>query len=265
MNFVQSTDKTQHFSNRDQELPIQSKEKELEMSSNKKMARNAGFWYLLMAITGPIGLLYVPSKLIVPGDAAGTANNIMASESLFRIGIASNLVCQIAFIFLALALYRLLKGVNHGHALLMVAFVLVSVPIAFLNMLNPLSALLLLSGADFLTIFEPTQLHALAMVFLNVQEYGTMIVQIFWGLWLLPFGWLVFKSGFFPKILGVFLIIAGFGYVAHSFTFLLFPRYGDTVSSFAAVPEAIGELSMVLWLLIIGAKDQKPVLAPAAD
>lgn len=236
---------------------------EEKINSNKQTARIAGFWYLLMAISGPIGLLYVPSRLIVTGDATATANNILASESLFRIGIVSNILCQIAFIFLVLALHRLLKGVNQGHALLMVALVLVAVPIAFLNMLNPLAALLLLSDASFLTIFEPNQLHALAMVFLSLEGYGTMIVQIFWGLWLFPFGLLVFKSGFFPKILGIFLILACFGYVAHSFTFLLFPRYADTVSSVAALPEAVGELSMVLWLLIVGTKEQKPALAAA--
>lgn len=224
----------------------------------KKNARIAGFWYLLMALTGPIGLLYVPTKLIVQGDAAVTANNILASESLFRIGIVSNILCQIAFIFLVLALYRLLKRVDQQLALLMVALVLVAVPIAFLNMLNPLAVLLLLSSSSFLTVFAADQLHALAMVFINLEDYGTMIVQIFWGLWLLPFGLLVFKSGFFPKILGVFLILACFGYLAHSFTFLLFPGYADMVSSFAAVPEAVGELSMVLWLLIIGAREQKP-------
>jgi len=226
------------------------------MNSLKKTARIAGFWYLLMAITGPIGLLYVPSKLIVPGDAAATANNIMASESLFRIGIVSNLLCQLAFIFLVLALYRLLKGVNQQHASLMVALVLFAVPIAFLNMLNPLAALLLLNGAGFLTVFEPNQLHALMMIFLNLQEHGNIIAQIFWGLWLFPFGWLVIKSGFFPRILGVLLIIACFGYLAHSLTFLLFPHYEAIVSSYAAIPEAIGELSMVLWLLIKGVNVQ---------
>jgi hypothetical protein len=226
------------------------------MNSLKKTARIAGFWYLLMAITGPIGLLYVPSKLIVPGDAAATANNIMASESLFRIGIVSNLLCQLAFIFLVLALYRLLKGVNQQHASLMVALVLVAVPIAFLNMLNPLAALLLLNGAGFLTVFEPNQLHALVMIFLNLQEHGNIIAQIFWGLWLFPFGWLVIKSGFFPRILGVLLIIACFGYLAHSLTFLLFPHYEAIVSSYATMSEAIGEFSMVLWLLIKGVNVQ---------
>jgi hypothetical protein len=234
-----------------------------EINSIRKKARIAGFWYLLMALTGPIGLLYVPLKLIVPGDATATANNILASETLFRIGIVGNILCQIAFIFLVLALYRLLKGVDQQLALRMVALVLVAVPIAFLNMLNPLAVLLLLSGADFLSVFTADQLHALAMVFLNLEEYGTTIVEIFWGLWLLPFGLLVFKSGFFPKILGVFLIAACFGYVIHSFTFLLFPGYADMVSSIAGVPEAVGELSMVLWLLIIGAREQKPALAVA--
>jgi hypothetical protein len=227
------------------------------MSSLKKTARSAGFWYLLMAITGPIGLLYVPSKLIVPGDATTTANNIMASESLFRIGIVSNFLCQLAFIFLVLALYRLLKGVNQQYASTMVALVLVAVPIAFLNMLNPLAALLLLNGAGFLSVFEPKQLHALAMVFLDLQEHGTIIAQIFWGLWLFPFGWLVIKSGFFPRILGVLLIVAGFGYLVHSLTFFLFPHYEAIVSSYMAVPEAIGELAMVLWLLIKGVNVQE--------
>src|SRR5688572_3173103 len=154
---------------------------EEKINSIKTNARIAGFWYLLMALTGPIGLLYVPSKIIVPGDATATANNILDSELLFRTGIVSNILCQTAFIFLVLALHRLLKDVDQRLALQMVALVLVAVPIAFLNMLNPLAALLLLSGADFLSVFEPHQLHALAMVFVNLEEYGTMIAQIFWG------------------------------------------------------------------------------------
>jgi len=235
------------------------------MDSQKKTARIAGFWYLLMAVTGPIGLLYVPSKLIVPGDATVTAQNILGSASLFRVGIVSNFLCQLAFIFLVLALYRLLKEVNPKHAASMVALVLVAVPIAFLNELNHLAVLLLLNGSGFLNVFEPYQLHALAMTFLNIQEQGLIIVEIFWGLWLLPFGWLVFKSGFFPKILGILLIIAGCGYVVTSFTFLLFPHYGALVEQYAAVPEGIGELAMVLWLLIKGAKVPKPATAETAD
>jgi hypothetical protein len=153
--------------------------------------------------------------------------------------------------------------VNQQHAQLMVVFVLVSVPIAFLNMLNPMAALLLLSGAGFLSVFEPNQLHALVMTFLTLQEYGTLIVEIFWGLWLLPFGLLVFKSGFIPKILGILLVLACFGYVVHSFTFILLPHYEAIVETYAGAPEAIGELSMVLWLLIIGVKEPKPAVALA--
>jgi len=242
---------------------LRKKKREVEMTNHiedrsqlKKNARIAGFWYLLASIPAPIGLLYVPSKLIVPADATATANNILAAESLFRIGIVSNLLSQILFIFAYLALYRLLKGVNQQLASLMVALALVSVPIEFLNMLNPLAALLLLSDARFLDVFEPNQLHALVMVFLNLQDYGTFIVQIFWGLWLLPFGLLVFKSGFLPKMLGVLLIIAGFGYVVDSFTFLLFPHYRSIVALYAGVLE-FGELPMILWLLIKGVTDQQ--------
>lgn len=235
------------------------------MDSHEKTARIAGFWYLIMAVTGPIGLLYVPSKLIVPGDATVTAQNILASTSLFRVGIVSNFLCQLAFIFLVLALHRLLKEVNPKHAASMVALVLVAVPIAFLNELNRLAALLLLNGSGFLNVFEPYQLHALAMAFLNIQEHGLIIVEIFWGLWLLPFGWLVFKSGFFPRILGILLIIAGCGYVVTSFTSLLSPHYGELVEQYAAVPEGIGEILMVLWLLIKGAKVPKPATTEAAD
>ena len=155
---------------------------EMNDVSPRKTARVAGFWYLMMAITGPIGLLYVPSKLIVPGDATTTANNILASESLFRVGIVSNILCQLAFIFLVLALYRLLKEVNKKHARLVVSLVMVAVPIAFLNELNHLVVLVLLSGADFLNVFAAEHLHALVMVFLNIYEQGNFVVEIFWGL-----------------------------------------------------------------------------------
>lgn len=147
----------------------------------------------------------------------------------------------------------------------MIALVLVAVPIAFLNELNHLAALLLLNGSSFVNVFELHQLHALAMVFLNIHEHGLIIVEIFWGLWLLPFGWLVVKSGVFPKILGILLIIAGCGYVITSFTFLLFPHYGELVEQYAAVPEGIGEILMILWLLIMGAKDPKPAKTVTAD
>jgi len=226
------------------------------MNSNKKNARIAGILYLLIALTAAFGLMYVPTNIIVPGDATTTANNIKDSELLFRLGIMSQLICQTIFVFLVLALYRLLKGINKTHASLMVTLVVVAVPIAFLNTLNQLGALLVLSGADFLNVFEPDQLTGLMMVFLNLHELGIAIVLTFWGLWLIPFGLLVFKSIFIPRMFGVFLIIAGIGYLIASFTGLLFPQYGAIVGSIAAIPSAIGEFLIILWLLIKGVKDQ---------
>lgn len=225
------------------------------MNSTKKRARVAGLLYVLMSIPAGFSLLYVPSVLIVPGDATATANKIQASEFLFRIGIVGELICATGFIFVALALYRLFKGVDKTQASLMVTLFVVSVPISFLNVLNQIAALTLLSGASFLSVFDPRQLNALVMVFLSLHDHGIFLAQIFWGLWLVPFGVLVFKSGFLPRILGVLLIIACFGYLAISFAHFLSPAYGQIVSRFAMVL-TLGELPIMLWLLIKGAKDQ---------
>ena len=229
------------------------------MEAKRKTARIAGALYLLMAVTGLFGIMYVPSTIIVSGDATATVNNILASEWLFRAGIVSNLVCQTTFIFLVTVLYRLFKEVNRKRALLMLALVVVSVPIAFLNMLNQIIVLQLLSGSDFLKAFETEQLNALVMVFLNLYHEGIAVVEIFWGLWLLPFGLLVYKSGFVPRIFGVLLIIACFAYLTESVAHLLLPRYGHTVLLIVSMPQAVGELAMMLWLLIKGVRDQKAV------
>jgi Domain of unknown function (DUF4386) len=226
------------------------------MDSTKKEARIAGLLYLLCGIPAPFSLIYIPSALIVPGDASATANRIRASELLFRLGIVGELISATIFIFVGLALYHLLKGVNRKHALVMLVLVLVSVPISYLNELNRIAALVLLRGADFLFVFDPRQVDALVMALLNLHGSGLLLAQIFWGLWLFPFGVLVFRSGFLPRILGVFLILACFGYVAASLTFLLLPAYGDVVFKVAAVLGGLGEGSTILWLLIKGAKDQ---------
>jgi hypothetical protein len=224
------------------------------MSSNQKTARIAGLLYLLVAITGAFSIMYVPETLIVRGDAAATAARIASSELLFRVGIASGLICQITFIFLVLTLYRLLKDVDQSYAAAMVVLVLVAVPIAFLNMLNNLAALVLLSGAEFLSAFTAAQLNALILLFLSLHEQGIVIVEMFWGLWLFPFGVLVFRSRFLPRVLGVLLVIACFAYLIDSFTSLLLPRYKDTVSSFTAAPAGLGEFAILLWLLIKGTR-----------
>ena len=218
------------------------------MNSIQKTARVAGILYLMMIPLGIFGIMYVPSTLIVPGDAATTANNIMASESLFRLSIVSALILQIVQIFLVLALYKLLKPVNKNHAVLMVIFALAAVPIAMLNELNHFAALLLLSGADYLTVFTADQLQALVPLFLDLHGHGIFIAQVFWGLWLFPMGYLVFKSGYIPKILGILLMIGCFGYLIDSFGALLLPNYEVNIAIFTFW----GELLLPLWLLIKG-------------
>jgi uncharacterized protein DUF4386 len=226
------------------------------MNQTRKQARVAGLLYLLIAITAPIGLMYVPGALIVPGDATATADHVRASGTLLRIGIASELFHQSIAVFLVLALYRLFKAVNEQQAVLLVILgALVSVPIMFLNVLNEIAALVLVSGARFLSAFDKGQLDALTYLFLRLHSQGIVVASVFWGLWLFPFGMLVIRSGFIPRVLGVLLMIAGSAYLASSFTSILLPRYASLVGQFAMVLE-IGEVPIIFWLLIWGAKAQ---------
>src|SRR5437773_2355329 len=190
-----------------------------------KAARIAGVVYLSMVVTGPFSLIYVPSKLIVRGNAAATADNILAHQTLFNLAIMADLVGQVIFICLAIALYRLLSDVNKTWGGLMVAFVLVSAAVGFFNTLNDIAALTLFRGADFLGVFDKPQRDALGMLFIRLYSQGIFIDEIFWGLWLFPFGLLVFRSGFIPRFIGVWLMINCFGYAALSVIALFFPDY----------------------------------------
>ena len=221
--------------------------------SQQKSARVAGLLYLLLIVFGITAEL-IRQSFIVPGDAATTVNNIMVSESLFRIGFMSDLIMIMCFLLLPLALYVLLKPVNKNLASLMVIFVLVSVPMMIINMLIYFSALLLLSGADYLTVFGVDQLHASVLFFLDFYTVGVMIATIFHGLWLLPLGYLVYKSGYFPRILGVFLMIACFGFLIESFAFFLLPPNYEVITYPGIVFEIIGEFGFCGWLLLKGAK-----------
>jgi len=218
------------------------------MNSINKTARIAGALYLLLLPLGILGLIYVPSTIIVSGDVAATARNIMASESLFRFSIVSALMVQIVNIFVALTLYQVLKPVNKNMAGLMVIFILLGAPIAMLSEAFKFAVLPLLSGAEYLAVFTTDQLQTLASFFLDLHEYGVNIASIFWGLWLFPMGYLVFKSGFLPKILGILLIVGCFGYLADFFIVALFPNLNMTISQFTF----IGEVLLPLWLLIKG-------------
>jgi hypothetical protein len=223
------------------------------MSVTRNPGRFAGLLYLLGSIPGFFALLYVPSKLMVHGNPTATAHNIVASETLFRLGIFADLAGQTIFIFVALALYRLLKRVNQRHALLMLVLLLVSIPIAFLNELNSVAALTLARGTDFLSVFDEPQRIALMRLFLNLRGSGFDVAGIFWGLWLYPLGLLVYQSGFIPRILGVFLMVGCFAYLANSFTSLVFPQYEVAVSRWMN-PIQLVEMLFMLWLLIMGAK-----------
>jgi len=167
------------------------------MNSTKKTARVAGLLYLVNAVTGFFGIIYVPSRLIVSGNSAATADNILASERLFRLGVVSELICAVEFIFLLWVLYRLLGGINKTHASLMGILGLVFVPMMCVNTLNEIAALILLRGVDFLSVFDKCQLQAMAMLFLDLHRYGYIVGWIL-GPWLFPFGVLGFRSGFLP-------------------------------------------------------------------
>jgi hypothetical protein len=224
------------------------------MTAITKNARIAGLFYLSVIVIAPIRLIYIPGVLFVPGNATATAHNIVMHESLFRLGIFSELLTGVATLFAVLALYRLLESVNKTQAVLMVILgALMQVPIFFVNALNDVAVLLLVRGADFLSVFGSPQRDGLAMLFLRIHGYGISANEIFWGLWLLPFGLLVFKSNFLPRILGIWLFVNGFAYLAQSVSDFLLPQYADLVSTVAS-PIQLGEVAIMLWLLIMGAK-----------
>jgi hypothetical protein len=193
--------------------------------------------------------------LIVTGDATATANNVRASDTLLRLSIGSELTGSIIFIFVVLALYQLFKPVSQKHALAMATLLLISLPISFFSVVSEMVALIVASGASFLSAFDQPQRDSLAYLFFRLHGQGLVVAQIFWGLWLYPFGLLVIRSGFIPRFLGYLLFIAGLCYIANSFAALLLPTHRDVVARFADILQ-IAELPIIFWLLIWGAKDQ---------
>jgi len=209
--------------------------------------------YPIWAVVGLFSIIYVPITLIVVEDAAATASNILANESLFRMGIAGSLITQLIHIAVVLVLYKLFKTVNKDHALLLVVLGLVGVPISMLNTLNRVAALLLASGGDYLKVFSSEQLQALMMFFLNMNEQGIFIATIFWGLWLLPLGYLIYNSGYFPKILGVLMILAGIGYTLEPFVRFLLPNFTAIILPVLYLL-VMGEIIFMGWVVLKGAK-----------
>ncbi len=230
-----------------------------KMNSLKKTARMAGFLYLAHFVFFFLADNGVHSTAVGSVDAATIAHNIMASEWLFRIGFVSFLLTAVFFLLSAWALYVLLKPVNKDLALLFVLLNLGGVAIWCISQVSEFAALLLLSGADYLKVFQADQLQALAILFLNLYQNGYMIAQILLNLWLFPLGYLVFKSGFLPRVLGILLIIDGFAMLIWFFQFFFFPGY-EAISTLGLAVGFIAEGSLCLWLLIKGVKDQKPAL-----
>lgn len=237
------------------------------MDSNTKTARAAGLLYLIIIIAGIFAEFFVRQSLIVPGDATTTASNIMASERLFRAGIAGDLVMIMSDVALALVFYVLLKPVSNSLALLATFFRLAQATILGINLLNLFFVLQLLSGADYLTVFGVDQVQALVLLFLNGHSIGYAIGLVLFGLSLSALGYLVFKSGYFPRVLGVLLIVASAGYLIDSFARFLLPTYDNyeaILTLIVFLPAFIGELSMCLWLLLKGIKAQRTQLAPGS-
>ena len=227
------------------------------MNTNKKTARMAGFLYLIYMVLSIFADVGVRSKLIVLGDAATTAENIIASAWQFRIGFVVDLVGALLFLLTAWALYVLLKPVNKNIALLFLLLNLGGVAVWCFSDLFLIASQLLLNGADYLKVFQTYQLQALAMASLYIYKNGfSGIAQIFFSAWLLPLGYLVYKSGFLPKILGIVLMIECFAWFLYPIQFFFFP--GNVVLTYlSSAVGFIGEFSLMLWLLIMGAKEQK--------
>ena len=225
------------------------------MNSNSNPGRVAGFLYLLLGFS-VVRPIYVEGALIVRSSASATAHNIATHESLFRLGIVCDLLAGLSCLVVALALYRVLKRVDRSLGLLMV-FLGGCMPLVidFLNSLNDIAALLLARGDSFLSAFNQPQQAALATLFLRIHEYGLLINEIFAGLWLFPFGILVFRSVFLPRLIGVALMINVCAYVTIAFTGLLAPNFVDRVTRIAS-PALLGEGAIMLWLMIKGARPQ---------
>lgn len=227
------------------------------MNSTKNTARLAGLLWFLSAVTGGFGLIYVRSNVIVSGDAAATAGNIVASEFLFRAAIVSSLFSQVFMFFFGLTMYYLFKEVNKAMATVFLTSVMMSVAIAVVNALNNFGALLVLSQADYLKAFTPEQLNAMAMIFLRLNNSGQGLLEIFWTPLYFSFGLLIIKSRFLPKVLGILLMIMSVGYAINILTKFLIPQfYPAAFTRLAMTLGALGGIPTILWLLIKGAKVQ---------
>lgn len=222
------------------------------MDTNKRTARIAGLLYFTVVLSGLFSLMYVPSQLNVKGDAGATLAKIQAGETLFRLGILASIICYTAFLFLPVVLYKLLSSVDRAHAFVMTALAVVSVPIAYINLLNKFAVLSLISRTE----MPAAEMQSAVMHYLEMYSSGVHLTTLFWGLWLMPFGYLVFRSGILPRVLGVLLVLGCCGYVTIFFGDLLSPGFSDQdYVGLVTIPAALGEIGICFWLLIVGAQE----------
>lgn len=228
------------------------------MNSSKKTAKLAGLLWFLSTGIGAFGLLYIRSNVIVPGDAAATAGNIMASEFLYRSAIVSSLFSHIFMFFLGLTLFHLFKEVNKQLATVLLASVMTAVAIAVVNSLNHFGALLVLGRADYLNVFSTEQLDAIALTLIRLaNSAGQGLLEIFWAPYYIVFGLLIIRSKFLPKLFGILLIFMGIGFAINVFEKFLFPQfYPALFSQLAMLGGALGGIPTMLWLLIKGTNVQ---------
>jgi hypothetical protein len=226
------------------------------MTTLRRNDRTAGLIYLLLVLAGPLRLIYIPNTLFVSGDATATAANIAANEMLFRAGMASSLVAAVILIYLTLALYKLFSGVSPVQSVLVVILGgVIPSTLYFVNVVNDAAALMLVQGADYLSVFDKPQRDALAFLFLRVHHQMDVASEILWGLWLLPLAFLAWRSRFVPRFVGAWLALAGVSYIVLSFTGELLPRFENAMLDAGSIPR-LGELAFALWLAIVGVKRQ---------
>jgi hypothetical protein len=226
------------------------------INENKKIARIAGIWYLVLAIGAGYSWMFITNVYAI-GNATLTTQNIIQSGFHYIVAIILSMTGQIGFTLLGLYLYRLLKQVNENISKIMVTLVLVSIPIMFVNIIIEAGALLVLKRTGYFNVFSTEQIQSISMLFIDLHIMGVHIVEIFWGLWLLPFGYLVYKSNFFPKILAVLVTISGVCYCIGSLSYLINPIFFTKIANILSIPESIGEVAILLWLLIKGISVKK--------
>jgi hypothetical protein len=227
------------------------------MSSIKTTARVAGVLYLIIFLASPLAFMIGKGGILVPGDAAATANNLMASESLFRAGIAAETIVFIVETILAAILYVLLKPVSRSLSLAAAFARLGEAVVQAVNLLPSILAVLLVGGGSYLAVFEPEQLDALVLLSLSAFEYMILVWGFFFGLHLLLLGYLVYKSGYFPRLLGALLVLSSFGYLIESYGKFMAPQSAELFSTIVLVLGVLGELPFTVYLLWKGINVEK--------